>query len=210
MATTFADVSKSSATNYLFLFAQRALALQNTSPTPPPLNALGLPCEAMCLLWRWLHPEIARQTKKALERKRSLVFSEKAAEKIAPHAKKITEYILNHQDDAAQEDNWRTSMKRDTMKRFNEQRKVIDDVHSKLDDMHSRLNELVQFSTQHSKVIDHPSAEEATIEVNMVGGTNDPDDEERPRMPEGKVEPRSQSLDECQRPNAEEEARLEA
>ena len=61
-----------------------------------------------------------------------------------------------------------------------------------------------------SMAIDHPSAEEATIEVNMVGGTNDPDDEERPRMPEGKVEPRSQSLDECQRPNAEEEARLEA
>ena len=36
------------------------------------------------------------------------------AEKIAPLAEKITEYILDHQDDAAQEERWRTTMKRDT------------------------------------------------------------------------------------------------
>ena len=44
------------------------------------------------------------------------------AEKIEPLAKKITEYILDHQDDAAQEDRWRTTMKRETMKCFREQR----------------------------------------------------------------------------------------
>ena len=44
------------------------------------------------------------------------------AEKIAPLAEKITEYILDHQDDAAQEDRWRTTMKRDMSKSFRLQR----------------------------------------------------------------------------------------
>ena len=40
------------------------------------------------------------------------------AEKIAPLAEKVTEYIIDHQDDAAQEDRWRTIMKRDMTKSF--------------------------------------------------------------------------------------------
>ena len=43
MAKTFDNISEASATNYHFLFAQRTLALQDEPPTPPPLNALGLP-----------------------------------------------------------------------------------------------------------------------------------------------------------------------
>ena len=35
-----------------------------------------------------------------------------------PLAEKITEYIIDHQDDAAQEDRWRTIMKRDMSKSF--------------------------------------------------------------------------------------------
>ena len=50
MAKTFDNISEASATNYLFLFAQRTLEHQNEPPTPPPLNALGLPCKAICLL----------------------------------------------------------------------------------------------------------------------------------------------------------------
>ena len=150
MAKTFDNISEASATNYLFLFAQRSLALQNESPTPPPLNALGLPCEAMCLLWDWLHPpekvhpekapelEEAAMKKKALDKERSAVNSEEAAKKIAPLAKQITEYILDHQDDAAQEDRWRTTMKRDMAKSFREQReeaqKVKEEVHAKMDE----------------------------------------------------------------------------
>ena len=57
MAKTFDNISESSATNYLFLFAQRTLALQNELPTPPPLNVLGLPCHALCLLWDLLQKE---------------------------------------------------------------------------------------------------------------------------------------------------------
>ena len=49
MAKTFDNISEASATNYLFLVAQRTLALQNEPPTPPPLNALGL----LYLLWEW-------------------------------------------------------------------------------------------------------------------------------------------------------------
>jgi hypothetical protein len=63
MAHTFDDVSKSSATNYLFFFAQRALAHHNEPPTPPPLNALGLPCLGMCRLWALLYPEHAARQK---------------------------------------------------------------------------------------------------------------------------------------------------
>ena len=46
------------------------------------------------------------------------------AQKITP-PEKITEYINDYQDDAAQEDRWRTTMKRETMKRFREQREAI-------------------------------------------------------------------------------------
>jgi hypothetical protein len=201
MAKTFDNISEASATNYLFLFAQRTLALQNEPPTPPPLNVLGLPCEAVCLLLR-VHKkeekgkravakkndEIAKKEEKATDEElkvaatratadiktRSSVGSwsfstgswsfattsvtekmlsieeaavleegavevaaagginateekvaaaEKAAQADAKKestllAEKITEYILDHQDDAAQEDRWRTTMKRDMSKSF--------------------------------------------------------------------------------------------
>ena len=54
MAKTFDNILEASATNYLFLFTQRTLALQNEPPTPPPLNALGLPCKGVYLLVKWV------------------------------------------------------------------------------------------------------------------------------------------------------------
>ena len=42
-------------------------------------------------------------------------------DKTSPLAKQITEYILDHQDDAAQEERWRTTMKREMSKSFREQ-----------------------------------------------------------------------------------------
>ena len=65
MAKTFDNISEASATNYLFLFAQRTLAHQNEPPTPPPLNVVGLPCQVMCLLWARLHPEEAPEVDEA-------------------------------------------------------------------------------------------------------------------------------------------------
>jgi hypothetical protein len=263
MAKTFDNISEASATNYLFLFAQRTLALQNEPPTPPPLNVLGLPCEAMCRLWARRYPEkvaahkylsiylksigatgtVAAEEKAAVEKPageaeqvglrrhreaaeaveavaapeaavaapevsaeaasaaavaeqaavqagqaaaeaetplvpepaeaedKGATFAEKIeplakkitntfAEKIEPLAEKIKEYILDHQDDAAQEDRWRTTMKRETMKcfreqreesgkqreaidkldsRFNMQREAIDEAHSKMDEKMEQL-----------------------------------------------------------------------
>ena len=141
MAKTFDNISESSATNYLFLFAQRTLALQNEPPTPPPLNALGLPCNGLCLLWKcWVHkqkqkrpidPEASEAAADATVGKTAGQGDEEEetaplAERIAPLAEKITEYINDHQHDAAQEDRWRTTMKRETMRRFREQREAID------------------------------------------------------------------------------------
>ena len=239
MAKTFDNISDASATNYLFLFAQRTLALQNEPPTPPPFNVLGLPCRAVCLLWKWVQKHQQKQKvksaeavlllnaiadfvrraavtcgeddgggggegesggtehegegkgegegsegeggggegkgegegegergegkgeqdgepsegkgrggegegeqgdieaatqKKAIDERHSSTMvdgqgeeKEKTlAQKITPLAEKITEYINSHQDDAAQEDRWRTIMKRETMKRFREQREAID------------------------------------------------------------------------------------
>ena len=164
MAKTFDNISEASATNYLFLFAQRTLALRDEPPTPPPLNVLGLPCKVTCLLWEWRHPQkvypsaptieedakaeegaadmlkpadndIAAETVTVEKKAPYAVDLEKATEKIAPLAEKATEYILDHQDDAAQEDRWRTTMKRDTMKRFREQRETIDEVHKIVKDL---------------------------------------------------------------------------
>ena len=176
MASTFADVEKSSATKYLFLFAQRTLALQNESPTPPPLNVVGLPCAAislvwaclhpkMRLLWDWLHPnkvhfEKAPEIEEAAPKKKALqaifaVNSEEAAKKIAPLAEKIAEYILDHQDDAAQEDRWRTTMKRDMAKSFRVQReatlkveagvqKVETEMQLRFEEVHSKMDETLK------------------------------------------------------------------
>ena len=230
MAKTFDNISEASATNYLFLFAQRTLALQNEPPTPPPLNALGLPCEAMLQLWGWLQKgkaaeEPASEPKTTAEEKttekkpaaesatgtavagikaavgeaaacssRNLacssaqavaVAAEEAAgvkvtadkvaetktamdkgktrrseevrqreehghtfktfaEKIATLARTFTEYIIDHEDDAAQEKRWRTTMKaevqgqREDMQR---QREDMQSVRERFDDEHSRIHE---------------------------------------------------------------------
>ena len=188
MAKTFDNISEASATNYLFLFAQKTLGLQNEAPTPPPLNALGLPCEAMRLLWAWLHPKkvhpeqatvvpVDDQGAMAAEASPSSpphspsseevtrgeetphVEGKTLAEKIAPLAEKITEYILDHQDDAAQEDRWRTTMKRDMSKSFKkvkeEVRKVKEEVKAgvqkaetemqqRFEDVHAKMDETIQ------------------------------------------------------------------
>ena len=205
MAKTFDNISESSATNYLFLFAQRTIALQNEPPTPPPLNALGLPCEAICRLWARMYPEkaaahkylsiylksigatrtvadtkaagekaaepepesepepepepegeaaegevaegeaaegeaapeenAAEQENEAAEDElpRSAKKEKTLAEKIQPLAETVTEYILNHQDDAAEEEHWRTTMKREIGKSFRIQNKKIDEQGIKMD-----------------------------------------------------------------------------
>ena len=267
MAKTFDNISEASATNYLFLFAQRTLALQSEAPTPPPLNALGLPCHAiraMLELPGWLRAAAEQKTKAAAEAAAEpaaapygrQVLPDKAgelaetmaaagnaqvsagsvgleeatqgegtlaieaisgeeatavkavavdgqvavaaeaspslpppspspeeeapgeetplvedtaadfAEKIAPLAKKITTYILDHQDDSAQEERWRTTMKRDMSKNFRlqreaaleaakKQRELIDSLSDKqrdemqsmeqrVDDVHTKLDETIQ------------------------------------------------------------------
>ena len=80
-------------------------------------------------------------------------------ETIAPLAKQITEYIRDHQDDVAQEERWRTSMKRDISKNFRmqreasttmakEQRELVDSQFDKqreeMQAMQSKLNQLVE------------------------------------------------------------------
>ena len=250
MSATFAAKSrssKSSANNYLFLFAQRTIAHQNEPPTPPPLNALGLPCRAVFLLWAWqkqtqTHRDMAKESaapaeveepsenaasaqgypqaaapvahaypqaapmaqvcpggapqpgnmattyirgrcapleeeeeEEEEEARSSYVLSfsteegevkeDTFAEKIEPLARKIIEYIIEYQDNAAQlnEDRWRDTIKREIVKsfrrireesgdqrdaieiRFERQREEVksrfDDVHSKLDEATSKLDE---------------------------------------------------------------------
>ena len=86
MAKTFDNISEASATNYLFLFAQRTLAHQNEPPTPPPLNVVGLPCEAMCLLWR-LYNAPLQPVAEAKQLKKKKAEAEEAAEAEATQLK---------------------------------------------------------------------------------------------------------------------------
>eukprot|EP00964_Phaeocystis_antarctica_P083560 scaffold52566_cov60-Phaeocystis_antarctica.AAC.1 len=205
MAKTFDNISEASATNYLFLFAQRTLVLQSEAPTPPPMNALGLPCEVMCLLRYWLRTKKVQPknitgqalptTEKALDgegtrqsataaeaspfspppspsscevtrgEETPLVKEKTFAEKIKPLAEKITEYILDHQDDAAQEDRWRTTMKRDMAKSFREQRaeaqKVKEEVHAKMDETLQLVKKLVERSSSASTLESEAAQAEA-------------------------------------------------
>ena len=194
MAKTFDNISEASATNYLFLFAQRTLALENESPTPPPLNALGLPCHAiraMLKLSGWLRGRAAAKEKKTEEEKvakgERATMTEEAkalpsspppspsseevtpgeetppiektalnfAEKITPLAKKVTEYILDHQDDAAQEDRWRTTMKRKMSESFRLQREAALEAAKKQRDevqkLHKKMDETIQLVKELAK-----------------------------------------------------------
>ena len=57
-----------------------------------------------------------------------------------PLAEKITEYIIDHQDDAAQEDRWRTTMKRDMVKSFRVQREATLKVETEVQSMQSKVD----------------------------------------------------------------------
>ena len=59
-------------------------------------------------------------TAAALVKEKAETLSEEASRNVEQLAKKITEYILDHQEDAAQEERWRTTMKRDMVKSFRE------------------------------------------------------------------------------------------
>ena len=144
MAKTFDNISDALATNYLFLKAQRTLALQNEPLTPPPLYALGLPCHAMCMLWARLYPKKAESVaveKKKAEAKEATNEAYYPAQNM-PLAKKVTKYILEHQDDAAPEERWRTTMKRETMKRFCEQRDAIAEVGEQVQKIEARVQKV--------------------------------------------------------------------
>ena len=266
MAKTFDNISEASATNYLFLVAQRTLALQNEPPTPPPLNALGL----LYLLWEWArkqkqkvkHAEAAATCDKgdgggdegegggyelgsvAEEKKRAeanaaedaALKAAEAAEEVdaalkavdalkaaaeaevagkmqllmaaetaeapaddgalkrlegaaaaeggaaasgqqqdtgkveaasekettdkahsvspnhdAPLAKKITEYILDSQDDSAQEERWRTTMKRETMKRFREQREHANKIQAGVQKVEAQIEAIAEAQRENMK-----------------------------------------------------------
>ena len=158
MAKTFDNILEASATNYLFLFTQRTLTLRNEPPTPPPLNALGLPCNGVYLLWKWVQNQ--EQKPRPIEPEDSFLrgkdhlrgrspYSETLAQKIKPLAEKIAEYISTHQEDTAQEDRWRTTMKRETMKRFREQRGAIDKLETAmLTKIDEKIDQLIKSITR--------------------------------------------------------------
>ena len=180
MAKTFDNISEASATNYLFLFTQRVLALQSEPPTPPPFYALSLPSKVFGMRWEetlWKArapppsppPELAEvqvvvpstatmeaEPKDPAEGVPSSATQPPSAEvpplvspeaggdalqaaaketfleKMVPLAEKIAEYIIDHQDDVAQEERWRTMMKRDSAKSFREQRAQVERVETQI------------------------------------------------------------------------------
>ena len=161
MSKTFDTIWDASETEYYFLFAQRTLALKNEPPTPPPLNVLGLPCEmirAMMELWEWRRggqtaeggAEGASVTTGARTATATVLLArhggeacrepkEKIQEKIAPLAEKITEYIIDHQDNAAWEKNrWRTTMKREMQSQREEMKAHREEMKRRFDAMCSR------------------------------------------------------------------------
>ena len=77
-----------------------------------------------------------------------------------PLAEKATEYILDQHDDAAQEDRWRTIMKRDITKSFRkletnmqaQREEIRKEVQGRLDDVLSKLDQLVE-----TRATDHPT-----------------------------------------------------
>ena len=137
MAKTFDNISEAAMTNYLFLFTQRTLALRKEPPTPGLFYALGLPSEAavgLVELWRtWKKRKAVDAETSPPPSLAALAPAEGAAAdedegkakdqgkdeaRIKDLAEKIRDYILDHQDDVAKEERWRTTLKRDMAKSF--------------------------------------------------------------------------------------------
>jgi hypothetical protein len=172
MAKTFDNISEASATNYLFLFAQRTLALQNEPPTPPPLNALGLPCHAIRVMLKAVGlgkgpGKVAPRHRLRPEEAEAEAEAE-AAKKMA--AKKITEYIIDHQDDAAQEDRWRTTMKREMAKSFREQRDAIGRLDSQFDVQRKAIDVQRKAIDEMHNIIVKDLAKEEPISAGVTNG----------------------------------------
>ena len=133
MAKTFDNSLEASEINYCFIITQKTVVLRHFLPIPPPLNVLGLPCNAICLLWAKGQEQKAAADQahsSAMEDGRGEDKEMKTfAQKIVPLAEKITEYILDHQDDTTRESSWQNIMRRETMKRFREQREASDTQH---------------------------------------------------------------------------------
>ena len=90
MAKTFDNIFEAAATNFLFLFAQRTIALKKEPPAPPPLNVLGLPCEAIQALLNCRKRVTVAQTDEAnAEELAKAEAVAKAAEKAKREVEKV-------------------------------------------------------------------------------------------------------------------------
>ena len=81
---------------------------------------------------------VVAEDEEAMDKKKKI-----AATIFAPLAEKITEYILDHQDEAAQEDRWRTTIKREMKESFRVQRGAINKQREASDSRFDMLREAI-------------------------------------------------------------------
>jgi ankyrin repeat protein len=149
MSKTFDNVVEALGPNYLFLFGQLCFSLLHEPPTPPPLNVLSWPYEAVMAV-RWLLERIRKNgtSYSQMKDKKAPKGPSKGA-KTVEEAKKerqalaaaIAEYIDNHQADVAQEERWRTTFQRKISENFRELRCLEEKTDKKLDNMQEKMNE---------------------------------------------------------------------
>ena len=160
MSKTFDNIAEAAATNYLFLKAQMTISLAQEPPTPPPLYALSFLSELLCAALKrflkrfatensglhkwasgpsWLGTDPGEDTgPSALVRNSTssdLALRRMTEEESEALAKSVTQYVLDHQADVAQEERWRTTMQRKMDQHFRNIKDIQESVNSGFEEL---------------------------------------------------------------------------
>jgi len=151
MAKTFDNVWEAAVPNFQYLFTQMVHSLIEQPPAPPPLYLLTLPYECVqivkwCCKWKGV-------TENTADNEMTVKIElEKSEDELA---RELTEYILDNQDDVAQEERWRTLLNKNISAKFAKQQEQLTNVEKQLTNTEKQQTDmLAKFAKQQEQLAD--------------------------------------------------------
>jgi len=141
MAKTFDNVWEAAVPNFRYLFTQMVHSLKEQPPAPPPLYLLTLPYECVQII-KWCRDQQKGVSKDTADNEMTAKIElEKSEDELV---RELTEYIQDNQDDVAQEERWRTILKKDMSAKFAKQQEQLMDVKKQQMDLVAMLGTLLE------------------------------------------------------------------
>jgi len=127
--------------NFRYLFTQMVHSLKEQPPAPPPLYLLTLPYECVQII-KWCRDQQKGVSKDTADNEMTAKIElEKSEDELV---RELTEYIQDNQDDVAQEERWRTILKKDMSAKFAKQQEQLMDVKKQQMDLVAMLGTLLE------------------------------------------------------------------